>query len=154
MPAASRLTSTRRRLEARGERAFQAFVKRSDDARLTRTVGSRAGLRVMFTGMSRQFVPERAGGFTGEIQYNLRAADGSTRSWTVTVDHTRARARPGAAPSGAPKLTITLATADFVRIAGRDLNPVHAVMTGRMELAGDIGVALKLGEMFGQPSAF
>jgi putative sterol carrier protein len=51
-------------------------------------------------------------------------------------------------------LTITLATADFIRIAGRDLDPVKAVLTGRMELAGDFAVAMKLGEMFGQPSAF
>src|SRR3954451_5392142 len=32
-----RFTDVRRRLEARGERAFQGFVKRSDDARLART---------------------------------------------------------------------------------------------------------------------
>ena len=149
MPAARR-SSARRQIEARGERAFQAFVKRSDDARLARTVGSNPGLRVMFSAMERQFVPERAGGFTGEIQYNLRADDGSIRSWTVTIDPARARARPGPAPSGSPALTITIATADFVRIAGRDLDPVHAVMAGRMELAGDITVALKLGAMFGQ----
>jgi putative sterol carrier protein len=145
-----RFSDVRRQLESRGERAFQAFVKRSDDARLAKTAGSSAGLRVLFAAMERQFVPARADGFTGEIQYNLRAADGSTRSWTVAIDPARARARPGAAPSGAPVLTITLSVADFVRIAARDLDPVAAVMTGRMELAGDIAVALKLGEMFGQ----
>ena len=63
----------------------------------------------------------------------------------------RGRAR---AAGGEPKLTITLAVADFVRVAGRDLDPVQAVLTGRMELAGDFAVALKLGEMFGQPGAF
>jgi putative sterol carrier protein len=146
-----RFTDVRRRLEARGERAFAGFVKRSDDARLARTAGSTTGLRVLFAAMERQFVPARAGGFTGEIQYNLRAADGAVRSWTVTIDHARARARSGAAPSGSPVLTITLSVADFIRIAARDLDPVAAVMTGRMQLAGDIAVALKLGEMFGQP---
>ncbi|WCB93132.1 Alkanesulfonate monooxygenase [Baekduia alba] len=146
------VTSLRRQLETHGERAFQAFVGRSDDARLARTAGSGAGLRVIFGAMERQFVPERAAGFTGDIQYNLRAVDGSVRAWTVAIDRERARARPGAADDA--ELTITLAVADFIRIAGRDLDPVKAVLTGRMELAGDFGVALKLGEMFGQPGGF
>jgi alkanesulfonate monooxygenase SsuD/methylene tetrahydromethanopterin reductase-like flavin-dependent oxidoreductase (luciferase family)/putative sterol carrier protein len=146
------VASLRRTLEARGEQAFQAFVQRSDDGRLARTAGSAAGLKVIFGGMERQFVAERAAGFTGDIQYNLRAADDTLRSWTVTVADGRATARPGT--SEQPRLTITLAVADFVRIAARDLDPVKAVLTGRLELAGDFGVAMRLGEMFGQPSAF
>src|SRR4051812_47101054 len=142
------LAGLRRGLEARGERAFRAFVARSGDARLERTAGSAAGLRVLFAAMERQYDPEGAAGFTGEIQYRLRAADGGVRSWTVTVAPDRATARPGT--SGDAQLTITLASADFVRIAAQDLDPVEAVLTGRMELAGDFGVALKLGEMFGQ----
>ena len=39
-------------------------------------------------------------------------------------------------------------------IAGRDLDPVKAVLTGRLELAGDFTVAMRLGEMFGQPGPF
>jgi alkanesulfonate monooxygenase SsuD/methylene tetrahydromethanopterin reductase-like flavin-dependent oxidoreductase (luciferase family)/putative sterol carrier protein len=147
-----RVAAARRALEARGERAFRSFVARSSDARLARTAGSAAGLRVIFAAMERQFVPEKANGFTGDIQYNLRGADGDVRSWTVAIDGARASARPGA--SGAPRLAITLSVADFVRIAGRDLDPVKAVLTGRLELTGDFTVAMRLGEMFGQPGPF
>jgi alkanesulfonate monooxygenase SsuD/methylene tetrahydromethanopterin reductase-like flavin-dependent oxidoreductase (luciferase family)/putative sterol carrier protein len=150
--ARPRVAALRRTLGARGERAFQAFVARSPDARLDRTAGSAAGLRVIFAAMERQFVPEKANGFTGDIQYNLRREDGDVRSWTVSVDGARASARPGAA--GDPRLAITLSVADFVRIAGRDLDPVKAVLTGRLELAGDFTVAMRLGEMFGQPGPF
>ncbi len=146
------VAAARRTLEARGEQLFQSFVRRSGDERLARTVGSATGLKVIFAGMERQFVAERAAGFTGDIQYNLRAADGTLRSWTVTVDGERATARAGA--SDAAKLTITLSVADFVRIAGSDLDPVKAVLTGRLELAGDFSVAMRLGEMFGQPPPF
>lgn len=147
-----RVAKLRRALEARGERAFQSFVARSSDARLARTAGSAAGLRVIFAAMERQFVPERANGFTGDIQYNLRDEAGDVRSWTVSIDGERASARPGTA--GAPRLAITLSVADFIRIAGRDLDPVKAVLTGRLELAGDFTVAMRLGEMFGQPGPF
>ena len=146
------VAALRRTLEARGEQAFQSFVRRASDERLARTAGSAAGLKLLFAGMERQFVAERAAGFTGDIQYNLRAADGTVRSWTVTVDGDRAIARPSA--SDAAKLTITLSVADFVRIAGSDLDPVKAVLTGRLELAGDFSVAMRLGEMFGQPPPF
>lgn len=146
------VAALRRTLESRGEQAFQSFVRRASDERLARTAGSAAGLKILFAGMERQFVAERAAGFTGDIQYNLRAADGTVRSWTVTVDGERAVARPSA--SDAAKLTITLSVADFVRIAGSDLDPVKAVLTGRLELAGDFAVAMRLGEMFGQPPPF
>jgi putative sterol carrier protein len=146
---ARRTRVLRRDLEARAERGFRTFVARSDDARLERLAGSDRGLRMLFAGMERAFVAERAGGFAGDIQYNLRAADGAVRSWTVTIADGRARARPGSSEDGA-KLTITLSVADFVRIAGRDLDPVKAVLTNRLQLAGDFAVALKLGEMFGQ----
>jgi alkanesulfonate monooxygenase SsuD/methylene tetrahydromethanopterin reductase-like flavin-dependent oxidoreductase (luciferase family)/putative sterol carrier protein len=146
------VAALRRTIETRGEQAFQSFVRRSGDERLARTAGSGPGLKVLFAGMERQFVAEHAAGFTGDIQYDLRAADGTLRSWTVSIDGARATARPGAAD--APKLTLTLAVADFVRIAGRDLDPIKAVLTGRLELAGDFSVAMRLGEMFGQPSGF
>jgi alkanesulfonate monooxygenase SsuD/methylene tetrahydromethanopterin reductase-like flavin-dependent oxidoreductase (luciferase family) len=149
---ATRAAALRRTLEARGERALQAFVQRSDDRRLERTVGSRLGLKAVFAAMERQFVAERSGGFLGDIQYDLRAADGGVRSWTVTVGAAGAAARPGASP--APQLKITLSVADFVRLAGRDLDPVKAVLTGRLDLEGDFAVATRLGEMFGQPSPF
>ncbi|MDX6732267.1 MAG: sterol transfer family, partial [Baekduia sp.] len=134
--------------EARAEQALKAFVRRSTDRRLEQTVGSSLGLKAVFAGMERQYVPERAGGFAGDIQYDLRGADGRVRSWTVTVGPSAAQARPGASTDA--KLKITVSVADFARIAGQDLDPVKAVLTGRLELAGDFAVAMRLGEMFGQ----
>ena len=147
-PLAARVASLRRAAEARAEEALKAFVQRSTDRRLEQTLGSRLGLKAVFAGMERQYVPERAGGFAGDIQYDLRGADGSVRSWTVAVGPVAARARPG--PSADAKLKITVSLADFARIAGQDLDPVKAVLTGRLELAGDFAVAMRLGEMFGQ----
>ena len=62
-----------------GEQAFAAFVHRSDDRRLERIVGSDAGLRVLFSGMTARYRPDAVPGFAGSVLYDLRLADG-TRS--------------------------------------------------------------------------
>jgi putative sterol carrier protein len=133
-----------------GERLFFRYVRRSSDDRLERTVGSRRGLRLVFGAMARAYRPDRANGFSGDIRYELTDAQGRERTWTVSCSPTGARPRPGAAPS--PALTIKLALADFIRITGRDLDPVKALLSGRMELEGDFALAMRLAQMFGQPS--
>jgi alkanesulfonate monooxygenase SsuD/methylene tetrahydromethanopterin reductase-like flavin-dependent oxidoreductase (luciferase family) len=146
-----RLAALQGVLADRGERAFQAFVRRADDRRLERTIGSDRGLRLIFGAMAQAYVPEAAGGFSGELEYRLRRADGTVVDWTVAIDGQRAAVRPG--PAKAPALKLMLGVADFVRIAGRDLDPGKALLTGRLDLEGDLAVAARLGEMFGQPSA-
>jgi len=150
-PAKAQLEALAGRLQKRGEDAFAAFVRRSDDARLERILGSDPGLRVLFGGMTRRFRPEKAAGFEGEIQYRL-SSNGTTRPWVVDVRAARATAHPGVAVDA--KLTLTMSTADFLRVAARELDPGKALMTGRLRLDGDFTVATKLGEMFGEPSPY
>jgi putative sterol carrier protein len=138
--------------DVRFEAAFRGFVKRSTDRRLERTVGSDRGLRFVFRTMTRAYRPDRAAGFSGDIRYELTDSHGALRTWTVTC--TPSGARAVAAPAADPALTIKLGLADFIRLAGQDLNPAVALLTGRMDLEGDFSVAVRLGEMFGQPSAY
>ncbi|HEX5899621.1 MAG TPA: LLM class flavin-dependent oxidoreductase [Solirubrobacteraceae bacterium] len=138
-------------LAQQGERAFKAFVRRSDDRRLERTAGSARGLKVLFGAMAQAYEPEKAAGFSGELQYDLRRSDGELVSWTVALGPERASVRPGAA--AAPALTLKLGLVDFVRLAGGDLDPGKALLTGRLDMEGDLAVAARLGEMFGQPAA-
>jgi alkanesulfonate monooxygenase SsuD/methylene tetrahydromethanopterin reductase-like flavin-dependent oxidoreductase (luciferase family)/putative sterol carrier protein len=138
-------------LAEQGERAFRAFVRRSDDRRLERTAGSSRGLKILFGAMSQAYEPDKAAGFNGELQYDLRRSDGEVVSWTVALGPERASVRPGTA--SAPALTLKLGLVDFVRMAGGDLDPGKALLTGRMDMEGDLAVAARLGEMFGQPAA-
>jgi alkanesulfonate monooxygenase SsuD/methylene tetrahydromethanopterin reductase-like flavin-dependent oxidoreductase (luciferase family)/putative sterol carrier protein len=138
-------------LAEQGERAFRAFVRRSDDRRLERTAGSGTGLRMLFGAMAQAYEPDKAAGFSGELQYDLRRSSGVIVSWTITLGPERASVRPGTA--SAPALTLKLGLVDFVRIAGGDLDPGKALLTGRMDLEGDLAIAARLGEMFGQPAA-
>jgi putative sterol carrier protein len=102
--------------------------------------------------MAQRFRPDKALGWTGDILYDLRTGDGRAKPWTVEIARDGARARPGRPTD--PKLTLRVGLADFVRIAGRDLEPGRALLTGRMEIEGDVVVATRLGEMFGEPSPY
>jgi putative sterol carrier protein len=135
----------------RGRQAFEAFVRRSSDERLERIAGSDAGLRLVFAAMTRAYEPDKARGFAGKIEYDLRRSDGRVARWTVRVDRERATARRG--PAVAPALTVTMSVADFLRLAARDLDAGRAVLAGRLGLAGDFALAQGLGEMFGRPAA-
>jgi alkanesulfonate monooxygenase SsuD/methylene tetrahydromethanopterin reductase-like flavin-dependent oxidoreductase (luciferase family)/putative sterol carrier protein len=134
-----------------GERAFKAFVRRSDDRRLERIAGSAVGLKVLFGAMAQAYEPDKAAGFSGELQYDLRRSNDELVSWTVTLGPEGATVRPGTA--GAPALTLKLGVVDFVRLAGGDLDPGKALLTGRLDMEGDLAIAARLGEMFGQPAA-
>jgi alkanesulfonate monooxygenase SsuD/methylene tetrahydromethanopterin reductase-like flavin-dependent oxidoreductase (luciferase family)/putative sterol carrier protein len=147
-PRASRVQAL---LAGQGERAFRVFVRRSDDRRLERIAGSNTGLKVLFGAMAQAYEPDKAAGFSGDLQYNLRRSNGELVSWTVTLGPDGATVRPGAA--SAPALTLKLGVVDFVRLAGGDLDPGKALLTGRLDMEGDLAIAARLGEMFGQPAA-
>jgi alkanesulfonate monooxygenase SsuD/methylene tetrahydromethanopterin reductase-like flavin-dependent oxidoreductase (luciferase family)/putative sterol carrier protein len=147
----ARLAAFRRVAEDRAEQAFRAFVRRASDERLEATVGSDRGLRLIFAAMARAYEPIKAHGFAGDLEYDLTRTDGRLVQWTVTVDPQRATARPG--PADAPALTLKMTVADFLRMAGRELDAGKALLTGRLDLAGDFSLAQRLGEMFGQPAA-
>jgi putative sterol carrier protein len=134
------------RARTAAESAFVAFVRGRSDEQLDRLIGSGPGLRVLFKGMESAFVPEAAGGFSGEILYDLDSSRGP-RPWTVSVDSSRAVAEPRT--SASPAVTLRARVPVFVRIAAGELDPARAMLDGRLEIEGDYTVAGRLGEMFG-----
>lgn len=131
------------------ERSSRRLVARASDRRLEQVVGSAPVLRAIFTAMARRFVPAAADGFTGDLHYALRTAGGGVRSWTVRVGRDAARALPGPPPE--PSLTVRLGVADFARMAAGELDPGRALLDGRLDVEGDLALAMKLGPMFALP---
>ncbi|XRQ05657.1 LLM class flavin-dependent oxidoreductase [Actinomadura welshii] len=154
---AHRATRSRRPVEdaraaarRRFGQGFYKLVHGRSDAQLERRFGAGAQ-RVFFAGMARAYDPSAAGGFTGELEFRLTRAGGGT-TWTLDIGETRARARQG--PAKDPSLTLTMATADFLRILAGDANPASLLMDGRLQLRGDFELAPRLSEMFGGPSPY
>jgi putative sterol carrier protein len=121
-------------------------VRGRSDAQLERTVGSNAGLRALFKAMEKQYVPEKSGGFDGDVMYVLSTSRGP-RHWTVHIDAERAAAEPR--ESGDAAVTMKMPLPVFVRIGAGELNPARAMLDGELEISGDFTVAGRLGEMFG-----
>lgn len=151
-PVTSKLRSMRRTVETQTEAGVKALVRRGSDKRLEQLAGSALGLKTIFKAMESRYVPGSAAGFKGEIQYELRYEDGRAVIWSLVVDSLRATSAN--APAADPALTIAAPLADFVRIATGELAPAKALLTGRIDIKGDLVVAARLGEMFGQPSPF
>lgn len=67
---------------------------------------------------------------------------------TWVVDLTQPGGKISEAASDA-KCTITVAAKDFVDIINGKLNPQMAFMSGKLKVAGDMGLALKLQSLIG-----
>jgi alkanesulfonate monooxygenase SsuD/methylene tetrahydromethanopterin reductase-like flavin-dependent oxidoreductase (luciferase family) len=137
-----------RELAARaGEAAFERLVRGRSDEQLHRLFDRGPGLAVIFKGMERAFVPERARGFEGEITYVLRGRDGP-RSWTMAIGDGRAAAQRGEAAE--PAVTFRASVPDFVRLAAREAFAPKLLLEGALVIEGDFALAGRLPEMFGE----
>lgn len=74
----------------------------------------------------------------GAIQWRFSDA----APWYLGRTYERAHARRGEAMN--PRLTLRCAATDWLRIAGRALDPRWAVLTGRLRIEGDLALALRM----------
>jgi alkanesulfonate monooxygenase SsuD/methylene tetrahydromethanopterin reductase-like flavin-dependent oxidoreductase (luciferase family) len=152
--AALAADETRRTARDGALKLLARAVTGASDKQVERRFGSAVAQRAVFGAVARSFQPEAAGGFQGALVYELsRPATGQEPlRWTVEVADGRATARPGAAVR--PELTLRFMLADFIRIAAGNLDPGAVLLQDRASIEGDFGLAARLPEMFGAPSAY
>jgi alkanesulfonate monooxygenase SsuD/methylene tetrahydromethanopterin reductase-like flavin-dependent oxidoreductase (luciferase family)/putative sterol carrier protein len=131
------------------ETLFARFVRGRSDTQLELIMPVLAWL--IFKGMERAFRPDRAYGFSGEIQYDLQGRDGA-RKWTIRIADGKARARIG--PSERARVTLRMSVPTFARMSAGVLDPMSAILEQRLEVEGDVDLVSRLGEMFGAPSRY
>jgi putative sterol carrier protein len=132
-----------RRLSRRAERIVEDRLARLDDERLRRILRTSAGQRALFTGLALRLRPAAARGLSAAIQFDLTDDGAPAGTWTVGLDgvgSARARRRP----ANEAAATLTLELIDLGRMAVGRLDPGVAVISGKLDLAGDYGVLLKL----------
>lgn len=131
--------------------AQRRLISRISDGQIERTIGTRLGMRLFFAGMRRLYRPDKAKGFRGEIQFSLTTPHG-VEVWTLNCHEGGATITRG--PAAAPQLQLRAKLTDFLRVATGDLDAGQALVTGRLGVRGDFGVAARLGELFGGKAFF
>lgn len=144
----------RKKKNAKFAKRAQAFqegaVRKMSDRQLERVVGNRIGIRGLFNAMAGMYQPSKAGDFEGPIEFTLETRHGP-EVWTIDCSPSGAKARKE--PSPEAKLHVEAGLADFLRIGVGEISAPSAVLSGKLNVRGDFGLALKLGPMFGGPSA-
>jgi len=102
----------------------------------------------IFDHLPEAFVPEAAQGVNAVIQFVLAGEGGG--EWNAHIANGQVAVSQGRAAS--PTLTLTAAAADYIAIINGDLKVMSAFMGGRIQVAGDMGLALKMQQMFRPPS--
>lgn len=96
------------------------------------------------------FQPQNAAGVDAVLQFNISGDQGG--NWFAVIRDQKLAVEPGAAPN--PNLTITADTADIFNMVAGKLNPMQAYMQGKVRIQGDMGLAMRLMNVFKRPAGF
>lgn len=95
-------------------------------------------------GMVEAFQPEKASGVNAVIQFDLTGDNGG--QFYLDIDDGSITVNDGMADN--PKTTIVATTEDYFKVATGELGAMPAVMSGKLKIKGDMGVAMKMQQMF------
>jgi len=90
------------------------------------------------------FIPEKAQGVDAVIQFKFTGPEAG--DWNATIKEGKVDVSRGTHPS--PKMTLTADSSDYVKIFTGELDGMQAFMQGKIKLAGDLNLAMKLMQMF------
>ena len=95
-------------------------------------------------GMVSDFNPASAKGVNAVVQLNASGDGGG--SYQIKIDDGKATLQEGVAE--APSVTINVAAHDWLNITSGKLDPTKAFMTGKLKIAGDLGLMMRFQRMF------
>jgi putative sterol carrier protein len=97
-----------------------------------------------FDMMPSRFNKEAAKGLNAIYQFDL-SGDGGGK-WHVIINNDSCEVKEGAAAS--PSITISMTAQDYLDMLSGKLNGQMAFMTGKLRIAGDMGLALRMQSLF------
>lgn len=104
-------------------------------------------IKAIFDAMPTQINADAAKGMNSTIQFKLTGDGGG--DYYVEIKDGTAKVSQGTHAS--PNMTMTLAAQDYVDLIGGKLNGQMAFMSGKLKIAGDMGLAMKMQTLFKRP---
>lgn len=104
-------------------------------------------LQVLMQQALQAFVPENAAGIDAKVQFNITGNQGGT--WVATIRDQKISVEPGTSEN--PNLTIGADTQDIFNLVSGKLNPMQAFMLGKVQVNGDMSLAMRLASVFRRP---
>jgi putative sterol carrier protein len=97
-----------------------------------------------FDMMPTRFNKEAAKGLNAIYQFDL-SGDGGGK-WHVIINNDSCQVNEG--PAASPSITISMTAQDYLDMLSGKLNGQMAFMTGKLRIAGDMGLALRMQSLF------
>jgi putative sterol carrier protein len=94
--------------------------------------------------MPSAFLPEKAPGLDAVIQFKFTGEEPG--DWYAAIKDDKVDVQQGEHAS--PNMTLTADSGDYVKIFTGELDGMQAFMQGKLKLAGDLNLAMKLTQMF------
>jgi putative sterol carrier protein len=105
---------------------------------------SEISVRELMGRMPKAFIPEKAEGVDAVIQYHLTGDEGG--DWIITIKDGQCTVEEGTAEN--PKMTLTADSGDYKDVILGKMDGMNAFMQGKLKLAGDLNLAMKLASFF------
>jgi putative sterol carrier protein len=93
------------------------------------------------------FQPEKAAGINAKVQFHISGEQGG--DWVATIQNQKLSVELGSTPN--PNLTLAADTRDIFNVVGGKLNPMQAFMQGKVQVKGDMSLAMRLLDLFKHP---
>jgi putative sterol carrier protein len=112
----------------------------------------RAVLDGIFARMPESFRPGRAAGLDAVIQWTITGGPDGPDTYEIRIAN--GVCTTSSTPStDQPRLGITVAPVDFVRVVSGNANPVLMFMSGKLKAKGDMSLAVNIPNLFEVPKA-
>ncbi len=105
-------------------------------------------IKAIFDAMPTTLNADAAKGMNSVIQFNLSGDGGG--NYHVIIKDGACSVVEGAHAS--PNMTMTMAAQDYVDMISGKLNGQMAFMSGKLKIAGDMGLAMKMQSLFKRPA--
>ena len=110
--------------------------------------GTADSVKEIFSAMPANFNADAAKGMSSVIQFNLTGDGGG--NYHVVIKDGACSVSEGSHAS--PNMTMTMAAQDYVDMITGKLNGQMAFMSGKLKIAGDMGLAMKMQSLFKRPA--